>query len=328
MGRIFVQILCMFGKIPNCIFVLITGYFLITSDAKKHYRKIVPLIAEMFFYSVLIYFGIFMIQQGSIFEAGGMKGAIKAIFPFFFGDNWFIIYYILLYMIIPFLNPWLKAMNKKNYTIFVCILLFIWSVIPTLTGAYDFSHMDFFLVMYILGAYIRLHIHGKTNYKNQYNLIAGVSVAVVIITSVLIACLISYFTKSNFCFNHLFHFIVENSIISVICAVSIFMYFSNIHFYSKVVNEVAASVLGIYLIHDNANLRLLLWTKFWPNANYVNFPYIHAFCKIIGVFIVCLLIDFIRRKTIGAWFEHWFYKNCDRMIMWIKKRFSYLNNKL
>ena len=45
-----------------------------------------------------------------------------------------------------------------------------------------------------------------------------------------------------------------NSIISISGAMSLIFLFQNFQFYSKKINFIATSVLGIYLIHVNKNI--------------------------------------------------------------------------
>ena len=317
-GRIFVRMIGLFGRISNSIFVLISGYFLVEATTKKHYRKIVPLMMEMLFYSIIIYGIMNVISPTPLLKSGGVKKLIEVFFPFFWG-NWFVVYYILLYILSPFINVGLKAMSRKKYTAFVIVLLVSWSLMGTVTSAYNFNQIDFFLVMYILGGYIRLHLQEMLTYKNRWNLVVGLSAALITLLSVPTLCLGSFITNNNFFINLISKFSLANNIINITCSVFIFLYFANITFTSKLINEVSASVLGIYLIHDNDYVRLFLWRSISPNAKYVYFPYIHIVIKVIGVFVICFCIDYIRRKTVGAWFEQWFYKNCDGMVAWIKR---------
>ena len=271
----------------------------------------------MVFYSVAISFFLYSFNLAPM----GLKEIIKSFFPYIFSWNWYIIYYVLLYLLVPFINPWLKSMSRKRYSLMVIILLTIWSIIPTLTNkAWSFSSLDFFLVMYIVGAYIRLHIYGKVFYKNSWNLMWGLGAALLIILSVLFFDLTGYIFKNNLLISFSTYFKEYTTVLAVLFAVFIFMYFANMNFVWKPVNQIAVSVMGIYLIHDNRSLRFYIWEVLFPNINYVNNPYLHAFLKIFAVFIVCLVIDLLRRATVGYIFDSWFYRNCDRMVLWFKKK--------
>ena len=90
------------------------------------------------------------------------------------------------------------------------------------------------------------------------------------------------------------------------------MFFMNVSFHSEVINQIGKCTFGIYLIHDNPLVRELIWKRVSPNYVYVNSPWIHAAAKIAIVFCVSLIIEMIRQKTIGKWFDSWFMGSCDK----------------
>lgn len=301
-GGVFVQVLSAFGRLSCTIFILISAYFLIDVP-RIHYRKIVPLVIEMFFYSIVIMLIMYSLDIAPI----NAENTLASLCPVIFG-NWFVVYYILLYLLLPFINPWLLSMDKKQYTRFLVILLTIWSVIPTLTRwEWGFGKLGSMLTVYIIGAYIKLHVKDKITYPNRRNLIIGLSFAFLIIASILCFDAIGYTFKMDLLVRRADYFTEDNSILALPCAVFIFMYFANLDFKSKWINQIASSVLGIYLIHDNALLRPYLWGTIFPNTDYLGNPYLHAFIKITAVFLVCLAIDFVRDKTVGHFVESKLY---------------------
>ena len=176
--------------------------------------------------------------------------------------------------------------------------------------------------MYVVGAYIKLHIHEKIIYKNKWNLFLGLGSAGLIILSVFAFDFVGYMLKNNGIVQMYRYFGEYNTVFAVLCAVFIFLFFLNINFKSKIINLAAGSVLGIYLIHDNEFFSYWIWQVLYPNINYISSPYLHFICKVSGVFIVCLMIDLLRRATIGYAFDNWFYKNCDRIVLWFQKKKS------
>ena len=324
-GVVFIQMASMFARTACAIFILITGYFMIERKQERHhYRRIVPLIAELFFYSYAL---------AAIFLLTGHPFSIEiliALVPFM--GNWFVVYYILFYCLIPLINPILTSMKKKTYQILLFAVYIVWSVFATITfqvdqvdggsagGMWSSSCFDLFLVMYMTGAYIRLYVHGKERHRNTWNLVVALTAAALILLSVPIIDMIGVRLGSNLIIANADYFHGYNSVLSVIFAISLFLYFSNLNIQSKIINTVAGSVVGIYLIHDNRLTRGYIWRTFWPNADYFAAPYLHMVIKVIVVFLVCLMIDLLRRATIGKWFEHWFFEHCDAMLSWMKER--------
>ena len=67
-------------------------------------------------------------------------------------------------------------MSKEVYRRLLLVVYVIWCLAPTFTmNAWVFSNMDLFLVLYLTGAYIKLHVHGKTTYNNRWNLAAALA---------------------------------------------------------------------------------------------------------------------------------------------------------
>ena len=299
-NQIFVQIAGVYGRAACAIFALISGYFMVKNGLTK--RKVLSCVAELMFYSICITICLTIIMPGFFSK----ESIIRSFFPVFFGC-WYVVYYIIFLMIVPFLNKMILALDKKSYTRFLIVLLIIWSVIPTLSNyAWKFSSIDFFFVMYLIGAYIRLHC--SVEKINWCGTIAIVSAGLMALSVLFINILGKELHIDNIA-EKAWYFREYNSILSVIFSISIFVKFLNIHFYSKVTNRIARSVMAIYLIHDNKMLRTVIWERIWPNKNYLESDYmlIHMVVKVFLVFVVALAIDQIRigciitiRKIFGA----------------------------
>lgn len=86
------------GKTSIDCFVLITGYFMCTSDITK--KKFCKLLGEVYFYRIVIWCLFFF----SGYEPFSVKGFLKMIFPFFTVADNFTGCFLLFYLLIPFLN--------------------------------------------------------------------------------------------------------------------------------------------------------------------------------------------------------------------------------
>ena len=109
-NRVWIQFMQFGGKIGVNIFVLISGYFLITAEKLKT-QKVLKFILQVLTYSVLI-FGCFAIF-GS--ESLGIKSVIKSLFPLVHSIWWFASAYFVLYLLSPYLNRLLNSLDKKTY---------------------------------------------------------------------------------------------------------------------------------------------------------------------------------------------------------------------
>ena len=65
---------------------------------------------------------------------------------------------------------------------------------------------------------------------------------------------------------------------------------------NKIINLIASSTFGVYLIHDNPYIRNYIWKELFKVSSYINSPYLFLYSILItfSIFIVCTLIDLIR----------------------------------
>lgn len=283
------QILSLWGKMACNIFILITGYFMIKS--KFNFKKFILLILEMIFYSlgIVIVLAIFKLHTFSL------KEIIKATIPMFYG-NWFLVNYLILYCLIPFLNKIINGLEKKTFRNFLIVTLVICCVIPTVAfnSKFEFNDFDIMLVMYFIGAYIGIYFNDeKRNIYTKMMIILNI----ILVLSVIFFDYIGIKINKDNLIKNATYFSRINSILTIFGAISTFLYFAKHHNYlSKTINFLSSSVLGIYLIHDNEYIREIIWKKVYPNVLFINtnFFILHIIIKIFCVFIICLLIDKLR----------------------------------
>ena len=309
LNTFFLNVFEMFGSPACSLFALITGYFMINVNTKeKYYRRIIPTVLELYFYQFVI-FG--MVAISGINDIGFMN-ILELLFPFMHG-NWYVAYYIILFFLIPFINPFLKNMEKSTYKKLLFTVIVIYSVLPTIMfRGWKFSEVDFFVVMYLIGAYIRLHV--KCNYPNRYNLFISLGFASLSIISVAAVMYLAKLTGSDYVFINSIYLSNYESITSMGFAVFLFLYFSNLKFSNSFVDIVGKATLGVYLIHDNTLLQHPIWRVFWSNFDYFYNPYLHLFLKVLLVFAVCVIIDVMREYTIGRAMNKWLDKHTDSIV--------------
>lgn len=291
------------GQTSNNIFLLITGYYMIRS--KVNFKQIVILLAEMFFYSWLVAAIVFGFQIIP-FSA---KAAMKAAFPIWFGYNWYVCCYIIFCCFVPFLNQYLNYIDKKTYLRLLLIALFIWSFAYTFKATTylgtEFS-IDHFIIIYMLGGYIRLYGIETKRIKNWWN-IFYISL-ILLVSSIVFLSLGGYLLRSDYMINHATYFRKGTNVLDVMVAAALFL--AVIHarpFSSKSINAAAQSVVGIFLLHNNPLLKRVIWGMIFPNAEYMNSPFLilHMLIKVTAVFFLCLFIDQMRILFVEKPFVKW-----------------------
>lgn len=128
-----------------------------------------------------------------------------------------------------------------------------------------------------------------------YNIIHYGSIFISILIFDLISLKIEIFKGNEL------YFLKRNSILTLITSVTIFLSFVNLKVKeNKIINKIASTMLGVYIIHENVFVRKILWCKVFKSNLYVssNFLIVNAIFSITFTMIICVLIDLIRQKTI------------------------------
>ena len=291
--RILAMQLISFGAdIANDLFVIITGYYMINSVMKG--KRILKLFAEMLFYAWVIVL---------VFHVTGLKTLTgeplkEALLPFWSGENWFVTCYLLLCLMIPFLNPFLKSLEAKPYAKLLALLFAIRFITPLFDTKtfWSTSHgFEQFIFLYMIGAYIKLHgfqtklLQSKWAWRGIFLILAGLWFVISAGTGIkgltyqsieLIGDVTKYFP--------IFSVLISSSLLVVSLGIK--------PFYCKVINLISGSVLAVYLIHDNPLVREFIWWTVSPNIDLIgsNHIFLHMAEKVILVFIACVFIDQIR----------------------------------
>lgn len=278
-----------FGTIANHVFLIITGYFMIKS--KPNLKKILNLIFQMVFYSVAIYL-ILVLTKMIPFNKIDL---VKSLLPIIFG-NWFILYYFVLYLLSPFINKVLLALNKKELNLLLFITLLLFSIIPTFTtNVIDYNWHTLFILDYIIGAYININYDQiKNRYKSYYLIIIFI---LLILSNMTLFTLGKYFNSSFILENSNYFICAPYSILAIVFAASLVIFAINKkEFHNKIINIIASTTLAVYLIHMNPYLKNIIWNVIIPNktysASYLYFAFMLV--KSLIVYISCILIELLR----------------------------------
>ncbi len=280
----------------NC-FVLITGYFQINKKFKLN--NLISLWAEAVFYSLL--FKVVFMAKGDI--PFSLKSLVSCLVPVFTGRYWFLTIYFGLYILSPFLNIAVHAMNSrqlKNLNIVLFILLCLWSSVhPAFKGMNvgEGWGLAWFVALYITGAWFRLNYQkdGIVLRKIFGNLLSAGLLALLFVVSR------SYVTLNRIILLQYKY----NSVPVYIASLLLFAAFINIEIRNDFVNRIlvtlSSTTFGIYLIHAHANVSPWIWeTLNLPalmDGNLMTFVFMHI-ASVILVFISCAVISLLRSNVV------------------------------
>ena len=275
---------------------------------------------------------------------------------------WFVTGYIVLMVLSPFLNKFIKSLSKSSFIMLMFVLLVIWAVFPSVTptfidgpvatmfAGYSFQYVPiiWFVILYFIGSFIKLHVEiDKFSFKN---LILAFSISMII--TYVVACIIGYYDIILPADKNLHMFLgfpieglyddrlfmwpaLENKIFLFVASLTLFMIFlKRKEFSNKYINYIAGSAFGVYLIHDNLLLRPYLWNNLLHVPSYYFSPYLFLFMigSIFGVYIICTGIDIVRRLTVAKLWIWIIDKYLCNIPYWFERKFKgfeeYLDNYL
>lgn len=295
LNLIFVWMMKYGGKFGCFLFILITGYFMAKSSFKLN--KFILLIFEIWFYSVAIYF---VLAVAKVIPLSG-KNVIKALIPL--EGSWFIKVYLLIYVLTIFINPMVKALSKEKLLTLIGVLVFVSSFLPTFFGKdlFGFGRIDYFVLMYMTGAYLRLHPSRLMTKK-----IFWFCAFAVCYLGYIGLCVVTYKSgRDPFLFSQIFSFT------SIGGAIALFIMFKNIHFSNLQINSLATTMLGVYLLHDNMMLRDVLWGKLFQVEVCFSSQWFVCFALGSGILIliICSAIDYARNRFLEKYIRGALEKN-------------------
>jgi surface polysaccharide O-acyltransferase-like enzyme len=266
----------------NC-FVLISGYFQI----KPKFSNFIHLYLMCVFYQLIptVFSGI----NNNYFN---IKKIVFSFLPFWRSYLWFIPCYFHLCFLSPIINKLITGCNKKEYLSFL-VLCFILNVIynffnPSSNRGFDIIN---FIFLYLIGRFIQLYVKNETSAKIRMLFLLTYTMC-----SLLLAILVIYIFNSDIDskWANILGF-SYNSPLVIISAIAFFCFFRTIRLQSKVVNWLAASVLAIYLIHENPVISAYLY-QYVRNIDISNDYLLGIYLFLLSVFImvICIFIDKIR----------------------------------
>ncbi|HIW89857.1 MAG TPA: acyltransferase [Candidatus Ligilactobacillus excrementipullorum] len=305
------RLLAFGGKVGVGLFVLITGYFSIHSKMK--WSKIIKIWVPTFCYTV-IFFLIFKYRDTTPITA---KDLISLLFPVTFKWYWFMTSFILLLLISPILNKiWQQCTrNQKKYIIGLLFLIYV--LLPFFNHTLDNSLLLLFIMYYLVGGY--LYETPSTSILNKKWLyLSGIFLSLVGYFGLTIRkILLGYANQSADIINSSSKYSGDNSIFVVLFAISFFMLFKHIQLKpNRLINLVASSTFGIYLIHDNRFVRKFIWFDLFHMeklaVSSLGKFILMDFLIVLLVFVVCSVIEIIR---------NYIFNKCG-FSTWLQKRFS------
>ena len=239
------------------LFIMISGYFLCSSQ-KRTWDKPVYLLLLLWIINITTY------VINSYLVGGGISVVTIAhiILP---PANYFVVLYLILYIISPYINIVLNKLNDRERFIMVIIFIIAFSVYPTLMDSYQLiMHKEYmginpigawgqqhgytivgFALCYILGAWLK-----QNNFTSQ---IKNWKIILLIVFTVL-GIYMWFNIEAHTVLKGTTRLIEYNALSysnPLVLALTFFflLLFTNLHFNSKLINTLAKSTFVCYIFH-------------------------------------------------------------------------------
>lgn len=297
---VFFYIFGMWGKVGINCFVLITGYFMCKS--KITIRKFLKLFLEVEFYNILIAAIFWLFGYHSL----SFKDLCYVLVPMrMIGSN-FTSCFMWFYLCIPFLTILVTNLNQIQHRLLVMLCMSIYTMAATLPGfEVTMNHVSWYSVLFFIASYIRFY-GLLPNVSTKFW--GGMSITFILLS--VTAVLATIYIDSNWD-KHIWAFASvsdANKFLAVSTSIPLFMFFKKMRIkQSKWINTIAASTFGVLCIHANSDtMRQWLWQDVvdCSQSYYRTDAYLYAVGFVLAIFIICILIDYIRIHTIEKWTFH------------------------
>jgi len=118
-NSIYLALFGAWGKVGINCFLMITGYFMCTSQITI--RKFFKLLLQIYFYKLVL----FAILLFAGYESISFTRIVKLIMPVWGFNNNFTSCFVAFWLIIPFFNILIRNLNKRQHALLIMLLYFI-----------------------------------------------------------------------------------------------------------------------------------------------------------------------------------------------------------
>ena len=185
------------------------------------------------------------------------------------------------------------------YREMLILLTVCWCIIPTVFDvSFGSNKLLWFIYLYSLAGYIRL-------YGADFKLKSGKAIllgTICLFLTFASACVLDILGLKWAYFGKTATYFYEMQMLPiVVSAVLLFMGYKDLNLrYSSIINKIAMTVFGVYLIHDNEIIRYYIWIEVFKNASFAKSAFLipYSIGVILLVFVICSVIESIRIHTI------------------------------
>ena len=170
--------------------------------------------------------------------------------------------------------------------------------------------------MYLIGAYMRKYPENWFAFKKNRSFLTVASFGLLFASTLVVAPVAAKFPSLK---EYVGFFYARNSLMTVGAAAGLMAIFLHCKpFQSKFINTVAGCTFGVYLIHENPAMRVILWERLLNNAPYIDSAWLIPRVLAAAAIVFCggAVIEYLRQLTVD--------KPMTKIIHWALSKLSAL----
>lgn len=271
------------GKLGVYLFIMITGYFVGNKafPISKSLLKSCSIWFETFYYSV----GIFVVLCLTKLATFSVSQLFKCALPFINDQYWFVDAYLILMLLIPFINICLQQLSRKQFFYLIIIMGFLACALTPVNSAIFSSEIQFGYILpaYLIGAYIKKYSVNIAFTKSK--------IVSIYLTTIILASVCYQAGKTNYI--NVFFFGIPQLLLATLIFIEVT---HERPFVNKFINSIAKTVFASYLITDNLSVKGLLWNLSIFHNHGISTLQMNALgiVVVLVLLITCSLIDYLR----------------------------------
>lgn len=263
------------------------------------YKKIIAIVNIVLIYTICIYAVFVYLGIAPL----SVKEILKTLFVIPYNSYWFITLYVMLLVLMPFLNTLIDLDQIKTQETVKKLLIITTFLIPCYKFLFiqhaPVSEFSLAVYTYFLISYIK---HSKCNlfcHKPFKKFL--ICFLIIIFIQCISSILMDHISNGDIKY-FLFNYCISNmqkrwNPILIIMGIWLFLSFNNIHVkFNKTVASLAKSTLAIYLISENPWIAKFLWDSWLNFTSYYfsNSWLIHYIMCVLIIFFICIALDKVR----------------------------------
>lgn len=269
-----------FSQICVNVFVLISGWF----GIKARFSRITEFLFQCYFICFVSYFVLLAIAFTTPMSIGSWFNFLV------FGDLWFVMAYLLLYLMAPMMNMFIESLTQRQFLYFLLIFLTIQFLhgFVIQVGWFEKGMTPLTLMsLYLMGRYMRLYPNRFTTMRRWMDML------IYFVVSALGAVLTFYSVRHG---AEGYRFFSHVSPTIIVTSVYFFLFFTKFSFKNRLINWIAVSAFAVYVLNCEGHFWVFYlstnhswWESCFPSAYLMK-----TLLFDVAIFAVAIMLDKIR----------------------------------